>query len=59
MEVVSNSNLVSWVTKKTRTACSFQHDWAMRGQTGSYAYRLIFYYIYFVQNTFTVKYTSI
>ena len=59
MEVVSNSNLVSSVTKKTTTAFNFQHDYAMRDQIGNYAYRKIFYCIYFVQDTFTVKYTSI
>ena len=38
MEVVSTSNLVSSLTEKTTTACSFQHDYAMRGQIGRYAY---------------------
>ena len=32
MEVVSTSNLVSSETKKTTTACNFQHDYAMRDQ---------------------------
>ena len=31
MEVVSASNLVSSETKKTTTACNFQHDYATRG----------------------------
>ena len=38
MEVVSTSNLVSSETKKTTTACNFQHDYAMRGEIGSYTY---------------------
>ena len=38
MEEVSTSNLVSSGTKETTTACNFQHDYAMRGQIGSYAY---------------------
>ena len=39
MEVVSASNLVSSETKKaTTTASNFQHDYAMRGQIGSYMY---------------------
>ena len=32
MEVVSNSNLVFSETKKTTTACNFQHDYTMRDQ---------------------------
>ena len=38
MEVVSTLNLVSPETEKRRTACNFQHDYAMRGQIGSYSY---------------------
>ena len=38
MEIVSTSNLVSSKTKKTTAACNFQHDYAMRGQVGSYVY---------------------
>ena len=38
MEEVSTSNLVSSGTKKTTTACNFQHDYAMRDQIESYAY---------------------
>ena len=38
MEVVSTSNLVFSETEKTTTAYNFQHDYAMRGQIGSYAY---------------------
>ena len=38
MEVVSTSNLFSSETEKTTTACNFRHDYAMRGQIGSYAY---------------------
>ena len=38
MEVVSTSNLVSLETEKTTTACNFQHNYAMTGQIGSYAY---------------------
>ena len=38
MEVVSTSNLDSSGTKKTTTACNFQHDYAMRGEIGSYTY---------------------
>ena len=38
MEVVSTSNLVSSETEKITTASNFQHDYAMRGQIGSYAY---------------------
>ena len=37
MEVVSTSNLVTSETKKT-IACNFQHDYAMTGQLGSYAF---------------------
>ena len=37
MEVASTSNLVSSVTEKI-TPYNFQHDYAMRGQIGSYAY---------------------
>ena len=32
MEVVSNSNLVFSETKKTTTACNFQHDYTMGDQ---------------------------
>ena len=39
MEVVSASNLVSSETEKTTTtAINFQHDYATRGQIGSYTY---------------------
>ena len=38
MEVVSTSTLVSSETEKTTTACNFQHDYAMKGKVGSYAY---------------------
>ena len=38
MEVVSTSNLVSSETQKIITVCNFQHDYAMTGQIGSYAY---------------------
>ena len=44
MEVVSTSNLVSSETEKVITACNFQHDYAMRGQIGSYAYIQIWSY---------------
>ena len=38
MEVVSTSNLVSSENEKITTAYNFQHDYAMRGQIGSYTY---------------------
>ena len=38
MEVVSTSNLVTSETEKTTIACNFQHDYAMTGQLGSYAF---------------------
>ena len=44
MEVVSTSNLVSSETKKTTTACNFQHDYAMRSKqkaTHIYKYEAI------------------
>ena len=44
MEVVSTSNLVSSETQKITTACNFQHDHAMTGQIGSYAYIQIWSY---------------
>ena len=37
MEVVSTSNLVSSETAEI-TPYNFQHDYAMKGQIGSYAY---------------------
>ena len=38
MAVVSTSNLVYLETEKATTACNVQHDYAMTGQIGSYAY---------------------
>ena len=38
MEPVSTSNVVSSETENTTTGCNFQHDYAMRGQIGNYAY---------------------
>ena len=32
MEVLSTSNLVFSESKKTATACNFEHDYAMSGQ---------------------------
>ena len=37
MKVVSISNLVSSETEKITTTYNFQHDYAMKGQIGSYA----------------------
>ena len=38
MGVVSTSNLVSSETEKATAACNFQHDYAIIGHIGSYAY---------------------
>ena len=38
MKVVSNLEISFLGNQKTTTAYNFQHDYAMRGQRGSYAY---------------------